>query len=70
MIIECLCSRGGGNETANFQIISELANREKNKICKICSDAKCQNCALAYPETESTIHPTQQDISELQVCSE
>lgn len=58
--------RGGSKEISNFQILSELVNREKNKICKSCPDAKCDKCALAYPEYTTIIHPNQQDISELQ----
>ena len=59
--------KGGGNHVDNFQIISELANREKNKICKDCPNAQCQECALAYPENHAIIYPTKQDITELRV---
>ena len=58
--------KGGNNSLENYQIISEFVNREKNKICKICHDAKCESCALAYPEKTSIIHPTGQNIKAIQ----
>lgn len=58
-------SKGGSNEEHNFQILSKIANNEKNKICNSCRDPKCQMCALAHPEKVRLIHPTKQDISVL-----
>jgi len=58
-------SRGGNNAEHNFQLLSKLANNEKNKICNACEDPNCEMCALAHPERVRTIHPTGQDISNL-----
>jgi hypothetical protein len=58
-------SKGGSNELFNWQLLSKLANDEKNKICNICDGIKCEQCALAYPEKFNIIQPTGQDISEL-----
>ena len=55
---------GSSNDTNNMQLLSKLANDEKNKICVACKDPKCEQCALAYPEKFNTIHPTGQDISD------
>ncbi len=57
--------KGGRNTTGNYQIISAFVNREKNKICKLCKDPKCEECALAYPESNNVIYPTRQNILEL-----
>ena len=54
--------KGGGNNIDNYHIISEFANREKNKICKLCQDPKCERCALAYQEHNDLIYPTKQNI--------
>ena len=58
-------SRGGSNQKHNFQLLSKLANDEKNKICNACSDPQCEMCALAHPERVKVIYPTGQDISNL-----
>ena len=57
--------KGGADIDENLQLISELANREKNKICLICEDVDCEHCALAYPEHNSIIKGNGQDISEI-----
>ena len=57
--------KGGADFDDNIQLISELANREKNKICLICEDVDCEHCALAYPEQYSIIKANDQDISEI-----
>lgn len=56
-------SKGGTNQEHNYQLLSKMANDEKNKICNSCSDPKCDMCALAYPERVNLIYPTNQDIS-------
>ncbi len=58
-------SKGGSNAEHNFQLLSQMANNEKNKICNSCKDPQCEMCALAHPERVRTIHPTGQDISNL-----
>ncbi len=60
-------SKNGSNELTNWQLISKLANDEKNKICNICDGKNCEQCALAFPEKYKTIQPTNQDISELKI---
>ena len=56
----------GVNQDYNFQLLSRIVNQEKNKICNICIDSKCDICALAHPERSKIIYPTGQDISTLQ----
>lgn len=58
-------SKFGSNEISNMQLISFAANLEKNKVCVACKDPRCNQCALAFPETMAKIHPTGQDISTL-----
>jgi hypothetical protein len=53
------------NSPENWQLLSELANREKNKLCNICEQKKCTKCALAYPETSKIILANDQDISDI-----
>jgi len=53
------------NKIENWQILSELVNREKNKLCNSCSVADCDSCALAYPEESNIIIANNQDISSL-----
>ena len=60
--------KGGDNSTDNWQLVSRLANKEKNKICNVCSSEECEHCALAYPERFSTIKANGQNISELRKC--
>jgi len=58
-------SKGGTNQEHNFQLLSKMANDEKNKICNACIDPQCEICALAHPERSTVIYPTKQDISNL-----
>lgn len=58
-------SKGGTDQDHNLQLISEYANMEKNRICNSCVFPKCNQCALAHPESIKTIYPTKQDISVL-----
>jgi hypothetical protein len=58
-------SKGGSNELSNWQLLSRLANDEKNKICNICDGTNCEQCALAYPENFNIIQANNQDINEL-----
>lgn len=60
-------SKGGSEDPHNidnWQLLSELVNREKNKMCNSCQSAKCDKCALAFPERYSTIQANMQDITE------
>lgn len=61
-------SKGGNedpNDIANWQLLSELVNREKNKMCNSCVVNDCVNCALAFPEKSSIIKANNQNIEEL-----
>jgi len=58
-------SKNGSDKEDNLQLISELANKEKNKICNACDGRKCEQCALAYPEHFDVIIPTGQNIKDL-----
>ncbi len=60
-------SKRGSNELYNWQLLSKLANDEKNKICNTCDGIRCEQCALAYPEKFNIIQPNNQDISELRM---
>ncbi len=60
-------SKGGSNDLSNWQLISRLANDEKNKICNICDGKKCDKCALAYPEKFNIIQFNKQNISGLKI---
>ncbi|MBS7657225.1 hypothetical protein KEJ33_04800 [Candidatus Bathyarchaeota archaeon] len=62
-------SKRGSNELDNWQLLSKLANDEKNKICNTCDGIRCEQCALAYPEKFNIIQPNNQDISELRMRS-
>ena len=55
----------GSNQLHNLQLLSQLANQEKNKICNACANPKCEICALAHPERTTVIYPTNQDIKNL-----
>jgi len=57
--------KGGSNIDDNIQLISELANREKNKICLKCKSNDCENCALAYPEKYNNIKANNQNIEDI-----
>lgn len=57
--------KGGESETLdNYQMLCFYCNKSKWQICNICQDAKCHQCALAFPEHSSIVHPTQEDISD------
>ncbi len=60
-------SKKGTNELSNWQLISKLANDEKNKICNICDGKNCEKCALAHPEKFNIIQFNKQDISGLRI---
>lgn len=60
-------SKRGSNELYNWQLLSKLANDEKNKICNTCDGSRCEQCALAYPEKFNIIQANNQDISELRI---
>ena len=58
-------TKNGSNDISNFQLLSETTNKEKNKICQSCTIAKCEECALAYPEKFHIILGNNQDIKEI-----
>ena len=53
------------NSPENWQLLSELVNREKNKLCNICSSIKCSDCALAFPEKSYIIKANEQSIKDI-----
>jgi hypothetical protein len=53
------------NSPSNWQLLSELVNREKNKSCNACEAEGCETCALAFPEDYDTILSNNQDISNI-----
>ncbi|MDC3091898.1 hypothetical protein OA848_05880 [Rickettsiales bacterium] len=62
--------KGGDNNPhslKNWMLISEYANQEKNKVCKVCHELDCNNCALAYPENNSIIKPTGQSLEDYNI---
>tara|TARA_B100000767_G_scaffold232877_1_gene224987 strand:- start:449 stop:1186 length:738 start_codon:yes stop_codon:yes gene_type:complete len=64
--------KGGSNDPSkldNWMIISSLANREKNKVCKSCdgSSINCKTCALAFPESYDLVFPTKQNLKNLNI---
>lgn len=57
--------KGGSSEdTLNFQLLCFYCNKSKWQICNICDNPQCERCVLAFPETNSTIFPTGEDISD------
>ncbi len=56
--------KGGSSELKNFQALCFYCNKSKWQICTICSSETCEKCALAYPERNKIITPTQEDISD------
>lgn len=56
-------SKGGKDIESNLQLLSVLANNEKNKICNKCVSGKCNKCALAFPERFDLILMNGQNIS-------
>tara|TARA_B110000483_G_scaffold51474_1_gene63997 strand:- start:1502 stop:2224 length:723 start_codon:yes stop_codon:yes gene_type:complete len=62
--------KGGSDDNHNpdnWQLMSEYANKEKNKICKTCDGniQTCKKCALAFPDKYSKIYPSGQDLKQL-----
>ncbi len=57
-------NKKGEDNIENLQFLSEYINLMKMKQCtSCCMDAKCEECALAFPEKTSIIYPTKEDIS-------
>ena len=56
--------KGGSSELENFQALCFYCNKSKWQICTICASDSCDQCALAYPEYNKIITPTQEDISD------
>jgi hypothetical protein len=53
------------NSPENWQLLSELVNREKNKLCNSCSSNECKLCALAFPEKSYIIKANGQSIKDI-----
>lgn len=56
--------KGGSSELENFQALCFYCNKSKWQICTICTSETCEQCVLAYPERNTLITPTQEDISD------
>lgn len=56
--------KGGSSDLENFQALCFYCNKSKWQICTICTAESCAQCALAYPERNKRITPTQEDISD------
>ena len=56
--------KGGSSKLENFQSLCFYCNKSKWQICTICTADTCAQCALAYPEHNKIITPTQEDISD------
>lgn len=56
--------KGGSSESENFQALCFYCNKSKWQICTICLSDTCEQCALAYPERNKVITPTQEDIGD------
>jgi 5-methylcytosine-specific restriction endonuclease McrA len=57
--------KGGSSEDpGNFQLLCFYCNKSKWQICNICSDPKCEECALAFPEGSTRVFPTGEDIKD------
>ena len=52
------------NDISNYQLISEYANSEKNKVCKACNE-DCFGCALSFPEMFKVVKATSQSMEDL-----
>lgn len=55
---------GDPNTLDNYQLISEYANAEKNKVCKTCKE-DCYGCALSFPEVFDIVKATGQSTRDL-----
>lgn len=58
-------SKGGEDSLDNMQLVSEMVNEEKMRICNGCLNVKCEECVLAFPEEYDVIQANQQNIKEL-----
>jgi hypothetical protein len=57
--------KGGTSDNDNYQALCFMCNKHKWQICVLCADSsKCATCALAFPEKNKTIMPTNEDISD------
>jgi 5-methylcytosine-specific restriction endonuclease McrA len=55
---------GNSEEPGNFQILCFYCNKSKWQICNICDNPNCMECVLAFPEHNSKVFPTGEDISD------
>ncbi len=55
---------GSSEEPENFQALCFYCNKSKWQICTICLSETCEQCVLAYPEQNTLITPTQENISD------
>lgn len=55
--------KGGSSDIGNYQALCFYCNKCKWQICNICNLAECpSDCVLAYPERNTVIAPTGEDI--------
>lgn len=56
--------KGGASAVTNFQLLCFYCNKSKWQICNICDNPQCELCVLAFPESNTTVFPTGEDISD------
>ena len=55
---------GASDDPTNFQLLCFYCNKSKWQICNICPDPQCDKCVLAFPENNTTVFPTQENIGD------
>lgn len=57
--------KSGTSSDQNYQALCFMCNKHKWQICQLCQEnPDCPSCALAFPETNQFVLPTQEDISD------
>jgi hypothetical protein len=57
--------KSGTSEESNYQALCFMCNKHKWQICQLCPlSPDCSSCALAFPEKNKIVIPTNEDISD------
>lgn len=57
--------KNGTSDDHNYQALCFMCNKHKWQICQLCTaNPNCMSCALAFPENNEVILPTQENISD------